>query len=92
MPNTISFNGRYQLSNILSDKVKELFNKQNHSGTSEAIVKNILFTFSSKGPEFCEVTTNEELSPESKQLLEAKKQENKELAQINSKQKNGPRL
>ena len=43
----------------------------------------MIFSFSSRGPEFWEATAYGEISPENRELLEAKKQENEEL--MNSK-------
>ena len=74
------------------EEAKQMFGKQRHSGMSASIVRNILFAFSSKGPEFWEATAYGEISQENKQLLEAKKQENIQLAQSNQPKSNGPKL
>lgn len=74
------------------EEAKQMLDKQGHSGMSASIVRNILFAFSSKGPEFWEATAYGEISQENKQLLEAKKQENIQLAQSNQPKSNGPKL
>lgn len=74
------------------EEAKQMLDKQGHSGMSASIVRNILFAFSSKGPEFWEATAYGEISQENKQILEAKKQENIQLAQSNQPKSNGPKL
>ena len=74
------------------EEAKQIFDKQEHSGMSASMVRSILFAFSSKGPEFLEATTYGEISPEDKQILEAKKQENAQLIQANSPKTSGPKL
>ena len=74
------------------EEAKQLLDKQGHSGMSASIVRNILFAFSSTGPEFWEATAYGEISPENKQLLEAKKQENAQLIQANGPKTSGPKL
>lgn len=66
----------------MEEASKILYN-QGHSGMSASLVRNILFSFSSRGPEFWEATAYGEISPENKKILEDKKQENMKLAQIN---------
>ena len=73
------------------EEVKEIFDKQNHSGASAGIVRSIVFSFSNKGPEFWEATNYGEISKENKQILEAKKLENIVLAQINLTKLKGSR-
>ena len=70
------------------EEAKQMFDKQRHSEAS----RNIVFAFSSKGPEFWEATAYEEISPENKQILEAKKQENAQLIQANGPKTSGPKL
>lgn len=70
----------------------QMFNRQGHSGVTASIVRDILFTFSSKGPEFWEATAYEEISEEDKKVLEAKKQENIQLSQANQPKSDGPKL
>lgn len=74
------------------EEAEQMLDKQGHSGMSASIVRNILFTFSSKGPEFWEATAYGEISEENKKILEAKKQENIQLAQSNQPKSNGPKL
>ena len=74
------------------EEAKQMLDKQGHSEMSASIVRNILFAFSSKGPEFWEATTYGEISPENKQILEAKKQENAQLIQANGPKTSGPKL
>lgn len=68
---------------VSMEDASKMLDGQGHSGMSASLVRNILFTFSSKGPEFWEATAYGEISPKNKQLLEAKKQENIQLAQLN---------
>lgn len=74
------------------EEASKMLDGQGHSGMSASLVRNIIFTFSSKGPEFWEATAYGEISPENKQILEAKKQENMQLAQANGPKTNGPKL
>ena len=67
------------------EEAKKMLDGQCHSGTSESIVRNMVFEFSSQGPEFLEATAYGEISPETKQIIEAKKQENKQLAEAHTK-------
>lgn len=67
----------------MQEASKILYN-QGHSGMSAELVRNLLFSFSSKGPEFWEATAYGEISPKNKKLLEEKKQENIQLAKINA--------
>lgn len=67
------------------EEASKILNNQGHSGCSEFIVRNIIFLFSSKGPEFYEATAHGKISKENQAIIEAKKQENKELAQIHAK-------
>ena len=69
------------------EEAKQILSKQGHSVMSASMVRNILFVFSSRGPEFWEATANEEISPDNKQILEAKKQENAQLMQANRPKK-----
>ena len=66
------------------EEAKQMLDKQGHSGMSASIVRNILFAFSKKGPEFWEATAYGEISLENKRILEAKKQENAQLIQSNA--------
>lgn len=74
------------------EEAKQMLDKQGHSGMSASIVRNILFTFSSKGPEFWEATAYGDISPENKKILEEKKQENAQLMQIRGLKTSGPKL
>ena len=71
------------------EEASKMLNNQGHSGTSASLVRNIIFSFSSKGPEFWEATAYGEISPENKALLEAKKQENIQLAQAHTEKDAG---
>ena len=64
-------------------QVAKMLDGQGHSGMSASLVRNIVFHFSSKGPEFCEATAYGEISPEEKHAFEVKKQENIELRRAN---------
>lgn len=66
------------------EEASEILNNQRHSGRSFSLTRNIIFSFSSKGPEFWEATASGEISPETKAVLEAKKQENIQLAQAHA--------
>jgi len=61
------------------EEAKALFNKQGHSGASGVMVRNILFSFTNRGPEFWEATAYGEISPESQKAIADKKQENIQL-------------
>mgnify|MGYP004456719633 FL=1 len=65
------------------EEAQDIFNHQSHSSVTDSFVRNMIFSFSSRGPEFWEATAYGEISPENRELLEAKKQENEEL--MNSK-------
>jgi len=65
------------------EEAQDIFNHQIHSSVTDSFVRNMIFSFSSRGPEFWEATAYGEISPENRELLEAKKQENEEL--MNSK-------
>ena len=61
------------------DEAKEVLDGQDHSGASYGMVRNIIFSFSKKGPEFWEHTAMGEISPQNRAILEEKKKENAEL-------------
>lgn len=61
------------------EEAQDIFNHQIHSSVTDSFVRNMIFSFSSRGPEFWEATAYGEISPENRELLEAKKQENEEL-------------
>ena len=65
------------------EEAQDIFNHQSHSSVTDSFVRNMIFSFFSRGPEFWEATAYGEISPENRELLEAKKQENEEL--MNSK-------
>ena len=54
--------------------------KNNYSGAPEVLIKNIVFNFSNKGPEFYEATSYG-LSAKDKEIIESKKHENNMYAQ-----------
>ena len=54
-----------------------------NSGTFDTAVTMIVFNFSKKGPEFFEATAYGEIDPQTRQMIEAKKQENTQLMQQN---------
>lgn len=64
---------------------------QNHLNLWSTMVRNIVFTFSSKGPELWEATADREISRENSQTIEAKKLENIVLAEANSTKSKGSR-
>lgn len=65
------------------EEAATMFKAQENSAIFALFIRNVIFTFSNRGPEFWEATAYGELSPESKLLIEAKKQENIQLAQLN---------
>lgn len=67
------------------EEAKKMLDGQGHSDMSASMVRNMIFAFSSQGPEFWEATAYGKISPENKQILEAKKQENKQLAEAHAK-------
>ena len=69
-------------SGATMEEVKEMFDEQGHSGASAGMVRSILFHFSKRGPEFYESTAWGELSEEDKKVIEDKKRENAELAEL----------
>lgn len=69
------------------DEVVNIFDNQNHSAVSATIARSILFSFSSKGPEFYEATACEEISDENRKIIDAKKEENLKLAQVKTLKK-----
>ena len=62
------------------EEASKMLNNQKHSSMTASLVRNIIFSFSSKGPEFWEATAHGKISSKNKALLEAKKQENIQLA------------
>ena len=66
------------------EEVKNIFKSQQHSGESASMVRNIVFGFSTKGPDFWEATASK-VSPEAKQVLDDKRQENQQLAEAHAK-------
>ena len=64
------------------EKVKEIFYNQNHSGSSEELVRNAIFKFSKRGPEFYESTATEKISEGDQEVIENKKRENAELENL----------
>ncbi len=66
------------------EETVKILNQQGNSGASIGLVRNNIFHFSSKGPEFFEASAIGELTPEDVETLEQKKVENKRLAEINS--------
>ena len=67
------------------EEAKKILDDQNHSGMSDSIVRNIIFHFSSKGPEFWEATSFERIPLETRRIIKAKKKENKQLAEAHAK-------
>lgn len=63
------------------ENVQKIFQGQEHSGVSRSLVRNIVYSFSGKGPEFYEATfySEKDITPEVREAIEKKKQENKEL-------------
>lgn len=74
------------------EEALKTFDDQDHHEISSALVRNIVFSFSSKGPEFWEATASEVISPEEKYLLEVKRQENMQLARLHAEKNTGKRL
>lgn len=74
------------------EEAKQIFDKECVSEELKLSVRDILFSFSSKGPEFCEATAYLAMSEENKELFEAKKQENIQLAENNVNKTSNHRL
>lgn len=70
-------------NNIPMEEVIAIFNEQMHSACSQMIVRDIIFNFCIKGPEFFEATSYGELPLEHQEIIENKKQENEKLIQLN---------
>lgn len=71
-------------SGVTLDEVVEAFDAQNHSGASAGMTRRIIFSFSKRGPEFWEQTEYGEITPETRKIIEDKKQENIELEGLNT--------
>jgi len=54
-----------------------------NSGTFDTAVTMIVFNFSKKGPEFFEAIKHGGIDPQTRQMIETKKQENIQLMQQN---------
>ena len=65
------------------ENVQEIFQGQEHSGASRVLVRNIVYFFSDKDLEFYEATfySEKDITPEVRETIEKKKQENKELSE-----------
>lgn len=66
------------------EEVKEILEQQGHSGASEGMVRNIVFHFSKRGPEFYEGTSSKDLSDRDKKVIEDKKKENTVLDKLHN--------
>ena len=66
------------------EEVKEILEQQGHSGASAGIVRNIIFHFSKRGPEFYEGTASKDLSDRDKKVIEDKKKENTVLDKLHN--------
>ncbi len=64
------------------DEAKNALDEQDLSGASYGMIRNIIFSFSKQGPEFYEHTAMEDLSPETQQIIEQKKRENRQLKEL----------
>lgn len=64
------------------EEVKEIFDGQEYSRAPAGIVRNMIFYFAKRGPEFYESTAWRELSDEDKKAIEDKKKENAELDKL----------
>lgn len=60
-------------------KVQEKFDAQNFSGLQASVVRNFIFLFADRGPEYWESTATEELTPEEREILEKQKEENYQM-------------
>ncbi len=74
------------------EDAKQIFDEQENFGMFSSMVRNILFEFSSRGPEFWEATSYSEISPEDRQMLETKQQENAHLVKLNASKASGLKL
>lgn len=64
------------------EEAKVILNSQGHDDISEYMVRNIVFLFSNRGPEFWEETTIGEMTMDEKQIIESQKYQNIQLAQM----------
>lgn len=70
---------------VSMEEAIEILNGQDNSEVPKSTIRSIIFSFSSKGPEFWEASADGEISLKNKQTLEAQKQENKLLAKVHAK-------
>lgn len=70
------------LENGSLDDAKEVLEGQDHSGASYGMVRNIVFSFSKKGPEFWEHTAEGEISADTRKIIDEKKKQNAELEEL----------
>ena len=70
------------LENGSLDDAKEVLEGQDHSGVSYGMVRNIVFSFSKKGPEFWEHTAEGEISADTRKIIDEKKKQNTELEEL----------
>lgn len=68
------------------EEAKQMLEEQGHSGNSMRLVRNIIFAFSKKGPEFYEYTADGNLSEKEKKVINRKKKENEKLAKKHGEQ------
>ncbi len=66
------------------EEVIKIFEDQEHSGASAAMVRKILFIFSKRGPEFYESTAFGKLGRVESKAIAEKKRENKRLKKMHS--------
>ena len=64
------------------EEAKVILNSQGHDNISEYMVRNIVFLFSNRGPEFWEEPTIGEMTIEEKQIIESQKYQNIQFAQM----------
>ncbi len=69
------------------EEATNIFEKQVHADMPNSMIRKIIFNFSSKGPEFWEATSSEEMSLDEKKAIEEKKAENLRFAELYPQEK-----
>ena len=68
------------------EELAEIKKKQGHSGWSQGVLQDSVFFFCKKGPEYVEANSWFPLKEEDKVKIEAKKEENRKLADLHTEQ------
>ncbi len=73
------------LENGSLDDAKEVLEGKGYSGSSSGMVRNIVLSFSKKGPEFYEHTAEGKISLDTRKIIDEKKNQNAELEELHKK-------